>query len=60
MPWHTFQALIQFLVEHTALGDSKYVRLEEKVMIFLSMVGQPMSNRGAQERYQHSGDTISK
>ena len=60
MPWHTFQALIQFLIEHTALDDSKHIRLEEKVMIFLSMVGQPMSNRGAQERYQHSGHTISK
>lgn len=29
-------------------------------MIFLSVVGQPMGNRGAQERYQHSGDTISR
>lgn len=60
MPWHTFNSLVEFCRESTALADSKYVSLEEKLMIFLSIVGQPMGNRGAQERYQHSGDTISK
>jgi hypothetical protein len=60
MPWHTFKSLVEFFKEHTALADGKHVNLEEKTMIFLSMVGQPMGNRGAQERYQHSGDTISK
>ena len=60
MPWHTFQSLVEFCREHTALKDSKHVSLEEKLMIFLSITGQPMGNRGAQERYQHSGDTISR
>lgn len=60
MPWNTFCNLVEFCKEHTALRPSKHVSLEEKLMIFLSIVGQPMTNRGAQERYQHSGDTISK
>jgi hypothetical protein len=60
MPWHTFCNLIEFCKEHTALAPSKHVSLEEKLMIFLSIVGQPMTNRGAQKRHQHSGDTISK
>ena len=59
MPWHTFKSLVEFCREHTALADSKSIILEEKLMIFLSITGQPMGNRGAQERYQHSGDTIS-
>jgi hypothetical protein len=55
-----FCNLIEFCKDHTTLAPSKHVSLEEKLMIFLSIVAQPMTNRGAQERYQHSGDTISK
>jgi hypothetical protein len=60
MPYQTFSNLVDFLKEHTSLERSRHVSLEEKLMIFLSIVGQPMGNRGVQEKYQYSGDTISK
>jgi hypothetical protein len=60
MPYQTFGNLVDYLKQHTPLQRSRHISLEEKLMIFLSIVGQPMGNRGAQEKYQHSGDTISK
>ena len=60
MPYQTFCNLVDYLKQHTPLQRSRHISLEEKLMIFLSIVGQPMGNRGAQEKYQHSGDTISK
>jgi hypothetical protein len=60
MPWHTFKALVRFLINYTGLDNSKHLLIEEKLMIFLAIIGQPMLNRGAQERFQYSGDTIHK
>ena len=58
MPFNTFVALVEFCREYTSLEAGREISIEEKLMIFLSIVGQPMTNRGAQERYQHSGETI--
>jgi hypothetical protein len=54
IPWHTFQRLVKFCREHTALTDSKYVSLEEKLMIFLSITGQPMRNRGDKKLWRYN------
>jgi hypothetical protein len=39
---------------------TKTVSVEEAVAIFLYIVGRGASNRDAQERFQHSGETISR
>uniref|UniRef100_M4C679 DUF8040 domain-containing protein n=1 Tax=Hyaloperonospora arabidopsidis (strain Emoy2) TaxID=559515 RepID=M4C679_HYAAE len=41
------------------LDDTSGVDIEEQLMIFMFIVGQAQSNRAAQERFQHSGETIS-
>ena len=40
------------------LKNTKNVTVEEQVIIFLHIVSQNQSNRAAQERFQHSGETI--
>lgn len=42
------------------LEATRYVGLEERVSSFLYIVGQAASNRAAQERFQRSGDCISR
>lgn len=41
------------------LHSTRGVAVQEQVLIFLYVVGHHASNRDAQERFQHSGDTIS-
>jgi len=41
------------------LHSTRGVGVQEQVLIFLYVVGHHASNRDAQERFQHSGDTIS-
>ena len=43
-----------------ALEDTIHVSANEQVMIFLFIVGHSGSNRLASERFQHSGETISR
>ncbi|XP_026442293.1 putative nuclease HARBI1 [Papaver somniferum] len=50
----------QYFVEKTLLRHSKGVRVEEKVAIFMLAVGHNERNRVLQERFQHSGETISR
>ena len=46
------------LLESYGLTCSRNVGVREQVAIFLFMVGNNESNRSAQERFQHSGETI--
>ena len=38
----------------------RYMSVEEPLAIFLKIIGENASNRMAQERFQQSGDTISR
>lgn len=60
MPIDAFQELIKFCLQHTELRSSKHVTIEEKVYIFLYIVGQPASNRSIQEEFVKSGETVSR
>jgi hypothetical protein len=55
----TFFALRDWLVNHTELrkGD---MTVEEKLAIFLHITSRPASNRDTQERFSHSGETVSR
>ena len=46
------------LLESYSLKISRSVSVREQVAIFLFIVGQNVSNRNTQERFQHSGETI--
>jgi len=60
MPKRVLNILIDSLIEQQLLGNSPRVSIEEKIAIFMSIVTRPASNRLAQERFQHSGETISR
>ena len=60
MPRITFLKLCTWLQQNDLLEDSKYLELEEQVAMFLWIVGRGASNRDIQERFQHSGDTVSR
>ena len=42
------------------LRDSKYITIDEQLAMFLYTVAQNASNRDVQERFQHSGETVSR
>ena len=54
----TFQSLLLLLETHGGLSDSKYVSAGEKILSFI-LVPTGNSNREINERWQHSGSTIS-
>ena len=62
----SFYALQDWCLEHTKLRSSrnqKHIRgvtIEEKLAIFLFIVGKGASNRDTQEQFSHSGRTISQ
>jgi len=60
MPIATFRELIIFCQEKTALRSSRHVSIEEKVYIFIYIVGQPASNRNVQEEFSKSGAIVSR
>jgi len=45
MPIALFRALIEFCKEKTELRSLRRVSIEEKVYIFIYIIGQPVSNR---------------
>jgi len=61
MDKRAFSILLTKLTENGTLsvGPSRVSR-EQSLMIFLYIVGQNVSNRNVQERFQHSGETISR
>ena len=55
-----FRKLLRDLQVSTGLQDSKYIKAEEQAAIFLHFCVTGATNRQLQERFQHSGDTISR
>lgn len=60
MPYHIFMALEAWLGANTTLASSRHVDIKEKLAIFLYSVGNRSSNRALQDRFRHSGETISR
>lgn len=60
MPLATFLALRDWCIDHDYLQTTRSMSVEEQLAIFLKIVGENASNRMAQERFQRSGDTISR
>jgi hypothetical protein len=56
---HVFRRLLKELQLYHGLQDSKYVRAEEQLAIFLHLARTGLSSRMLQERFQRSADTIS-
>ena len=59
MEKHIFLKLCTELVDHGLKPTSRMV-VEEMVAMFLNMVGHGIGNRMLQERFQHSGETVSR
>ncbi len=59
----TFYALRDWLLANTELRSSRKVEgvtIEEKLVIFLYIVTRDSTNRDCQERFAHSGETITR
>jgi hypothetical protein len=48
------------MLANTYLKASKAMTVEEKLVVFLYITTRPASNRDTQERFSHSGETISR
>ena len=57
---HVFKQLVQELELTCGLVPTRYVSSEEQVAIFLRIAKSGLGNAEMQERFQRSGDTISK
>jgi hypothetical protein len=55
-----FLQLLAVLRRKAGVNDTRYVSAEEQLATFLYFVRRGLPNRGLQERFQRSGDTISK
>lgn len=60
MDKHVFLKLSDSLRRRGMLRDTAGVMIEEQLAIFLNIVGHNERNRVIQERFQHSGETISR
>ncbi|XP_042497659.1 uncharacterized protein LOC122076427 [Macadamia integrifolia] len=60
MERHVFENLCRLMVHRGWLKDSRYLRVDEQLALFLFIVGKGASNRDAQERFQRSDWTISQ
>jgi hypothetical protein len=60
MDRHVFQKLCGILRQRAMLRDTSGVMIEEQLAIFLNVIGHNERNRVIQERFQHSGETISR
>jgi len=57
---HVFKRLIRELERTAGLTPTQHVSSEEQLAIFLRIARSADSNKEMQERFQRSGDTISK
>ncbi|KAI9117843.1 hypothetical protein K1719_011258 [Acacia pycnantha] len=55
-----FNKLCTLMIQKGWLADSRYVSVDEQLGIFLYLIGHGSSNRNVCERFQRSGQTISK
>jgi len=60
MDKHVFHKLCDILRQRAMLRDTAGVMIEEQLAIFLNVIGHNERNRVIQERFQHSGETISR
>lgn len=60
MDRHVFQKLCGIFRQRAMLRDTSGVMIEEQLAIFLNVIGHSERNRVIQERFQHSGETISR
>ena len=60
MDKHVFRKLCDTLRQRGMLRDTSGVVIEEQLAIFLNIIGHNERNRVIQERFQHSGETISR
>lgn len=60
MDKHIFHKLCNTLRQRGMLRDTPGVMIEEQLGIFLNIIGHNERNRVIQERFQHSGETISR
>jgi len=60
MPLQVFELLAKFCRENTTLRDSWRTSVEEKLYVFLYIVGQEGKSRNVQEVFSHSGESISR
>ncbi|CAN1147368.1 Protein ALP1-like [Linum perenne] len=60
MDKHVFHKLCSIFRHRGLLRDTCGVMIEEQVAIFLNIIGHSERNRVVQERFQHSGETISR
>lgn len=60
MDKHVFHKLCDILRQRSLLRDTAGVMIEEQLTIFLNIIGHNERNRVIQERFQHSGETISR
>jgi hypothetical protein len=55
-----FRHLLAVLIRDGGVQHTRYVSAEEQLATFLHYAHRGLSNRALQERFQRSGDTISK
>lgn len=60
MDKNVFHKLCDILRKRGVLRDTAGVMIEEQLAIFLNIIGHNERNRVIQERFQHSGETISR
>ncbi|KAL0561301.1 hypothetical protein IC582_001723 [Cucumis melo] len=60
MKKHIFQKLLIVLEQQYNFSKAKRMPLEEALAMFLITLGHGFSNRMVQERFQHSGETVSR
>ena len=59
MPITTLLDLRDWVVERGLLQSTRYVSVEEQLIMFLWIIGHGATNREAQEQFQYAADTIS-
>ena len=57
---HVFQRLLDVLVQNYGLRPSMEISVEEALAMFLWTCGHNQSNRNVQNRFKHSGETVSR
>lgn len=60
MEKHVFQNLCSLFRDKYGLTSTREMSVEEIMAIFLLILGYEVGNRFVQERFQHSGETISR
>ena len=60
MPSSTLDKLLEWLFNHTELAPSRTIGIAEKLAMYMAAVGHGFSNERICDRFQHSGNTVSR